>query len=126
VRWDTLWFEKILVRGYVAGMVPPRSCPVSLVSRPLYLLGMDPTLCLLITSSLSALLLFWVFYRLASLDLPPASAWTALLFLVTFPIAFILFAPYSESLFLLLTVLALYSMRQGAGNWSRFLVSWRR
>lgn len=114
VRWDTLWFEKILVRGYVAWDGSTSFLPLyPLVSRPLYLLGMDPTLCLLITSSLSALLLFWVFYRLASLDLPPASAWTALLFLVTFPIAFILFAPYSESLFLLLTVLALYSMRQG-------------
>ena len=42
---------------------------------------------------------------------PPATAWTALLLLATFPIAFILFAPYSESLFLVWVALALYAMR---------------
>jgi len=84
-----------------------------LLSYPLYRLGVDPTLSLLITSSLAALALFWIFYKLASLDLDPAATQAALLFFATFPVAFILFAPYTESLFMFWTALALYTMRRG-------------
>jgi Gpi18-like mannosyltransferase len=114
VRWDALWFGRILVRGYAAWDGTTSFLPLyPWLSWPLYRLGLDPTLSLLITSSLAALILFWAFHRLASLELPPASASTALLLLVTFPIAFVLFAPYSESLFLLWVALALYNMRSG-------------
>jgi hypothetical protein len=112
VRWDALWFGRILVRGYAAWDGTTSFLPLyPWLSWPLYRLGLDPTLSLLITSSLAALILFGVFHRLASVELPPATAWTALLFLATFPIAFILFAPYSESLFLVWVALALYAMR---------------
>lgn len=113
-RWDANIFERILTRGYVAWDGTTSFNPLyPWTSWPLYRLGLDPILSLLITSSLAGLALFWIFSRLAALDLEPATAWTALLLLATFPAAFILFAPYSESLFLLWTALALYSMRRG-------------
>jgi len=113
LRWDAFWFGRILVRGYAAWDGTTSFLPLYPgLSWLLYRLGLDPTLSLLIISSLAALILFGVFYRLASLELPPATAWTALLLLVTFPIAFILFAPYSESLFLLWAALALYNMQR--------------
>jgi hypothetical protein len=113
-RWDAILFGRILTHGYTPWDGTTSFNPLyPLLSWPLYKLGLDPTLSLLVTSSLAALGLFWVFYRLATLEHAPATAWTALLYLVTFPAAFILFAPYSESLFLLWTVLALYTMRRG-------------
>jgi hypothetical protein len=113
LRWDAVWFGRILVRGYAAWDGTTSFLPLyPWLSWPLYRLGLDPILSLLITSSLAALLLFGVFHRLAAHELPPAAAWTALLLLVTFPIAFILFAPYSESLFLLWAALALFAMRR--------------
>ena len=112
LRWDAVWFTRILVHGYRPWDGTTSFLPLfPWLSWPLYRLGLDPTFSLLVTGSLAAMLLFLVFYRLASLDLPPASAWTALLLFVTFPLAFILFAPYSESLFLLWTAAALYTMR---------------
>jgi hypothetical protein len=113
VRWDAVWFARILVRGYAAWDGTTSFLPLyPWLSWPLYRLGLDPVLSLLITSSLAALLLFGVFHQLASQELPPAAARSALLLLVTFPIAFILFAPYSESLFLLWAALALLNMRR--------------
>ena len=111
-RWDVFWFREILTTGYAAWNGTMSFHPLyPWLSAPLYWLGVNPTLSLLITSSLAALGLFWSFYRLAALDLEPTKARTALLLMITFPVAFILFAPYTESLFLLLTVLALYMMR---------------
>jgi hypothetical protein len=100
-RWDAGLFKQILVRGYIAWDGTTSFNPLfPLLSWPLYRLGLDPTLSLMITSSLAALILFGVFHRLASLELPPDMAWTALLLLATFPMTFILLVPYSESLFL--------------------------
>ena len=114
VRWDAVWFAQILTHGYAAWDGSTSFHPLYIwLSFPLYRIGVDPTLSLLITSTLATLVFFWVFYRLAALDLEPAAAWTALLLLATFPVAFILFAPYVESLFLLWTALALYMMRRG-------------
>ena len=112
LRWDANWFKQILTQGYTAGNGSTSFHPLyPLLSWPLYRLGLDPLLSLLITSTVAALALFWIFYRLATLDLEPGEASTALVFLAAFPVAFILFAAYSESLFLLLAALALYSMR---------------
>ena len=111
-RYDAVWFEQILTRGYIAGDGSTSFHPLYLwLSYPLYQLGVDASLSLLITSTLAALAFLWIFYRLARLDHEPATAWTALLLLTTFPVAFILFAPYTESLFLLWAASALYSIR---------------
>jgi len=122
VRWDASWFKQILVQGYAAGNGTTSFHPLyPWLSWPLFRLGLDPTLSLLITSTVAALVFFGVFYRLAALDLKPETVWTALLLLVTFPVAFILFAPYNESLFLLWSALALYWMRRGC--WTLVAIS---
>lgn len=112
-RYDAVWFEQILTHGYAAGDGSTSFHPLYIwLSYPLYRLGVDASLSLLITSTLAALALLGVFYRLARLDHEPATAWVALLLLTTFPVAFILFAPYTESLFLLWAAAALYSIRR--------------
>jgi len=114
LHWDGVWFTRILTQGYAAGDGTTNFHPLyPWLSLPLARLGLDPTVSLLVISSLATLLLMIVFVRLARLDLGPAEAWTALLCLVTFPTAFVLFAPYSEGVFLLGVVLALLLTRQG-------------
>jgi hypothetical protein len=114
LHWDALWFARIVSDGYAAGNGTTNFHPLyALLSLPLARLGLAPSVSLLATSSLSTLLLLLVFLQLARLDLEPAPAWTALLCLVTFPPAFILFAPYSEGLCLLFAALALLLTRQG-------------
>jgi len=67
---------------------------------------------LLMTSSLASLGFFWIFYKLACLDLPPEKSRLALILLATFPVSIILFAPYTESVFLFFATLVLYQMRK--------------
>jgi hypothetical protein len=64
-----------------------------------------------------------VFHRLAELELPPAQARVAVLLLATFPTAFFFFAPYTESLFLALTVGGFYAARTGHWAWAGVLAA---
>ena len=112
-RYDAVWFQQILTRGYVAGDGSTSFHPLFIwLSYPLYRLGVDASVSLLVISSLASLAFLGIFYRLARLDLEPSTAWNALLLIATFPVAFILFAPYTESLFLLWATAALYSIRR--------------
>ncbi len=54
-----------------------------------------------------------VFYRLVESETDRETAKRAVLYLAIFPTAFVFFLAYSESLFLLLTLLSFYSMRRG-------------
>jgi hypothetical protein len=113
LRWDAVWYRAILVDGYIAGNGSTSFHPLYLIlSWPLYWLGMDPLLSLMITSTLAALGCFWIFYRFAGLDLPREQCSLALMLLATFPVALILFAPYPESVFLFFSTLALYEIRR--------------
>jgi hypothetical protein len=53
------------------------------------------------------------FVRLAALDLPGDQAYRAAIYFTALPVSFILFAPYAESLFLLLSALSLLMARRG-------------
>jgi hypothetical protein len=66
---------------------------------------------LLLISSMAGLLMLYLFEKLALLDLDLKTARVATILLVTFPIAFILFAPYTESLFLLCAIGCIYFAR---------------
>jgi hypothetical protein len=112
-RYDAIWFEQILTHGYRAGDGSTSFHPLYIwLSTPLYHLGVNAPLSLLFTSSLATLVFLGVFYKLARLDHEPETAWIALLLLMTFPVGFILFAPYTESLFMLWAAAALYSIRR--------------
>lgn len=112
LRWDAVWFANILSGGYAAGNGSAGFHPLYvLLSTPLYWLGVDPLLSLLITSALASLGALWVFYKLACLDLTLEGSRVALMLLASFPVALILFAPYTESVFLFFSILALHQMR---------------
>ena len=59
-----------------------------------------------------------VLYRLAALDLPRRRAERAVLLTAIFPFAFFFGAVYTESTFLLFTLLASTGSGRGAGRWA--------
>jgi len=63
-------------------------------------------------SSVAGLLLTIAFHRLAKFDLDDQQAWQATALLLVWPASIALFLPYTEALFLLLSVCCLYSARQ--------------
>lgn len=113
-QWDVEYFLKIASSGYHAGDGTAQFHPLfPLLGRLAgWLLGDDMLLGLLVTSSLCTIGFLLALERLASLDLPPAGARRAAFYFAHAPAAFILFAPYTESLFLLSTTLAFLMMRR--------------
>lgn len=113
MRWDAIWFEKIVSQGYSAVDGTAQFHPLyPWLATPLATIGVSPALSLVIIGAVAGIGLFYGFNRLALLDLPPRDAFFALLVFSLAPPAFILFAPYSEALFLLLAVLCFYFMRE--------------
>lgn len=113
LRWDAEWFQRILVDGYRKDNGTALFHPLyPWLAKPLYELGVHPTLSLLLISSIATILLLFFFERLAGYDLSPKQARTATLLFLVFPSSFVLFAPYTEALFLLCTVLCFLCMRQ--------------
>lgn len=115
-RWDAPYYEMIAARGYRQG-------DGTLQFHPLYpllgrvtgrLMAGNIVAGLLTVSSVSGLLFLLVFSRLAALDLPPDDARRAATLFLHWPVAFILFAPYSEALFLLCSVLLFLMARRGS------------
>jgi hypothetical protein len=58
-------------------------------------------------------LAMWLLYKLARLDTGPVTARIAVLSLATFPVGFFLMAPYTESLYLLVTLASFWFVRSG-------------
>ncbi len=115
-RWDVKYYIWIAARGYEVGDGTTQFHPLlPWLATPLAWIGIRPLLGLMITSSLAGMLLLLSFENLAKFDLQPATARVSTLLLVFSPPAFILFAPYTESLFLLWAVLCLYWARRK--NW---------
>ena len=116
-RWDAIWYKRILMQGYRADDGTAQFHPLyPWLAASIARLGIHPTLALLLVSSLSTVLLLLLFERLARLDLAPEHAHTATLLFAFFPVSFILYAPYSEALFLCFAVLCLLWARRG--QWS--------
>lgn len=117
LRWDAHWFVRIVERGYQAGDGTTNFHPLyPWLSAPFSWIGLSAGAGLLIVSTSAALLLIVAFHRLANLDLASDGANDAVLLLLTFPASFIIFAPYTEGLFLLWATLAFYEMRRN--RWS--------
>lgn len=112
-RWDTTYYLSIVLHGYRAGDGTTQFHPLfPWLAKPFLALTGDPLLGLWLVSSLAALGMIIAFSRLAALDLPPAGVQTSLLIFLFFPPAFVLFAPYTESLFLLWSILCIYWARR--------------
>lgn len=115
-RWDASYFMSIVSDGYSVDNGTAAFHPLyPLLAKPLWYLGFHPLLSLLIVSSVAGLLMILAMYWLASFDINAEDASTGIFLYLFFPSAFVLFAPYTESLFLLFTVLSLLFSRKR--NW---------
>jgi Gpi18-like mannosyltransferase len=113
LRWDTLWYERIVSQGYSAADGTAQFHPLyPWMAVPFTRLGLQPILSLLIVSALAGIALYYFFLKLAHYDLPNTDAIFAMLLFALAPPAFIIFAPYSEALFLLTAVVCMIFLRQ--------------
>jgi hypothetical protein len=117
--YDTEYYLRIVRIGY-------QSWDITSGFHPLYpwlatlvnVFVRSPVVSLLIVSSLCGLLLTGAFYRLALLDQDGDTAWTSTALLLVWPATVAILVPYTESLFLLLSVGCLF-----AGRTRRYLLA---
>jgi hypothetical protein len=112
-RWDVKYYLWIIQKGYSRDDGTAQFHPLlAWLAVPVTRILGDPLLALLLVSSLAGGLFLIAFERLARLDLPPATARVSTLLFVVAPPAFVLWAPYTEGLFLLWSVLCLLWARE--------------
>jgi len=120
-RWDSVWFLAIADGGYGDGareaFFPLYPLLVRIVAAPLRsgLIGGA----LLSTALLGVALV--LLHRLVALDHPRAVARNAVLVTALFPMSFFFSAVYSESLFLALSIGAVYAARRERWAWAGLL-----
>jgi Mannosyltransferase (PIG-V) len=122
-RWDAVWYLRIADSGY-AGSTPRAAFfplyPLLISSLAAPAGGSEAAL--LIASYVISLVAFLgalvLLYRLVSLEVGRPLAAPTLLLLAVFPAALYFGAPYSESLFLLVSVGAFYAARTGSWAWA--------
>jgi hypothetical protein len=113
LRWDAVWFTRIVTQGYHANDGTALFHPLyPLSAMPLYRLHLNPTLSLLLISALASLGLIFLFEHLAAMDLQPEAARFSTLLLFFAPLAFVFFAPYTDGLFLMFAVLCILWARK--------------
>jgi hypothetical protein len=112
-RWDALWYQQIAQHGYRAGNGTATFYPLfPLLSRvAAFLFGNQIVLGELAVSSLAFAVCLPLLYRLAHLDMTRVPALMSLVLIVSFPVAFFLLVPYTESLYLALSVAAFWMAR---------------
>ena len=115
-RHDALWFLRIAAFGYEQGDGSAAFFPLyPLVSRGLAnLLGNNWLLGAYLVSNVALVIGLTVLYRLTALEFSDHTARRTVLYLAVFPTAFFLYAPYTESLFLALSVGCLYAARRSS------------
>lgn len=112
-RWDVTYYIRIVDQGYRVDDGTAQFHPLlAWLATPLHWMGLAPLLSLMVVSSIASLVLLLVFEHLARLDLNVQQTYTSTLLLITAPPAFIVFAPYTEGLFLLWAVLCFWCVRQ--------------
>lgn len=114
-RWDVEHFLKIATRGYsiddgTLSFHPLHPMLGKIVGA---IFGGHTLLGLFLVSNICCLLFLFCYERLARFDLTGEEARRASHYFMLLPAAFVLFAPYTEPLFLLLSVLALLMARRG-------------
>jgi Gpi18-like mannosyltransferase len=111
--WDVRYYVEIVRNGYLPGRPTANFHPLyPWISALFAAVSREPLLSLLLVSSIAALLLVIIFYHLARLDCDEQHAWQATALLLCWPASLALFLPYTEALFLLLSVYCLFAARQ--------------
>jgi hypothetical protein len=112
-RRDVTLYLRIVELGYHTSDGTAQFHPLyPWLALPLARLTDQPLLGLLIVSSLTGLGSAWFLSRLAELEWGYLHARTAVLLYLTCPLAFFLFVPYSEALFLLLSIACFWFLRR--------------
>jgi len=114
-RLDALWFLRIATIGYggehaSAAFYPLYPLLIRVVS---FLIGGHPFAASLLVSNGAFLGALMMLYVLTRSELTEETARRSVLYAATFPTALFFFAPYSESLFLLLVLVAFWGARRG-------------
>jgi hypothetical protein len=123
-RWDTLHYQAIADRGYAAfdsALFVPPLYPYLMKIFAVFL-GGNTLLAGIVISNIAFLFSLIVLYRITENETKKSGdASKAILYLASFPTSFFFFAAYTESLFLLASLLALEYTRQErwwrAGTW---------
>lgn len=111
-RFDTLWYLRIALHGYspaVSDIHFPPLYPLLIKVLGTILLG-NYLLAAIIISNIACILGLTYLYKLTAELFNVKTARRTVLYLSIFPTAFFLFAPYSESLLVLLAVATFYYM----------------
>ena len=113
-RFDGLWFLRIAAAGYRSGDGSAAFFPLyPLVVRAVsWVIGGHPFAAALLVSNASFLGALCVLYFLTASELSEGAARKTVLYLSVFPTSLFFFAPYSESLFLLLAVSSFWAARR--------------
>lgn len=113
-RDDALWYQQIATHGYSRGGPDDAFLPLypGLVRATSVVLGGDAVAAGLVVSSLALVVALVLLQRLVGEDLGDAVGWRTTLLLALCPSAFFLVAPYSEALFLALSVATFLAARQ--------------
>lgn len=113
-RWDARWFVFLANEGYDAAPHAAAFFPMYPVTirAVAWLPGVGTLGAATIVANLAYLGALVVLFRLTERELSTADARRTVVVLASFPTAFFLMAPYSESLFLLLTLLAFAAVRR--------------
>jgi Mannosyltransferase (PIG-V) len=113
-RQDAQWFLRLATGGYAPGDHSAAFFPgYPLAVRTFDAMpGIGPLGAALIVANAAAFGALLLLHALTRLELGPAAARRAVLFTALFPTAFFLYAPYSESLFLLASIAAFWFARR--------------
>jgi hypothetical protein len=115
LRWDAEWYLRIVTHGYNSQDGTAAFHPLyPWLATILYRSGVDPLVSLWIIASIASLILFYVYHKLACLDLNDSDAYFSTMLLFFTPVALTLFAPYTEPLFLIWGILCLFWARKGS------------
>jgi hypothetical protein len=119
-KQDSLWFLYIAQHGYSAGNESAAFYPAYpiLIRLVGYLCFGHLLVAAYLVSNGALLAALVVLYRLTEREFDSAIARRTVLYLCLFPTAFFMFDTYSEALFLLATVSALYLARQRRWAWA--------
>lgn len=113
-RQDALWFLRIATTGYARADGSAAFFPLYplLVRAVSWIVGGHPLLAATLVSNLAFFGSLLVLYDLTVRELSEAVARRTIVYLAVFPTAFFFFAPYSESVFLLLALIAFRQARR--------------
>ena len=112
-RKDTGHYVWIATHGYTQAWRTAFFPLYPLLERYLMALTHNPVTAGLLISNLAGLVLLTVLYRLVLEDFDQEHAYRTILYLSVFPTAFFFATAYNESLFLCMSLLSFYHIRQG-------------